>query len=234
VPDQQFVVATIRPWNVDQFHAARPGLPGVWHLISDPDELTMARLASIQPRYVFFPHWSHKVPAEMFDRYECVAFHETDLPYGRGGSPIQNLIERGHADTVVSALRMVETFDAGPVYAKRPLSLVGLAEEIYLRAAAIVFEMIKEIVVTQPTPVPQTGDSVVFRRRTPEQSAVPRDLRTLGALFDHIRMLDAEGYPSAFLEHGNFRIEFIRPALRTGRLEASVNITLATKPGQQS
>ena len=232
MPDQHYVVATIRPWNIVQYHAVIPTLPGVWHLITDPDELTIKHLASIQPRYIFFPHWSHKVPAEIIDRYECVCFHETDVPYGRGGSPLQNLIERGHKDTVVTALRMVEVFDAGSVYAKRPLSLIGLAEEIYIRTAAIVFEIISKIVASEPTPVPQTGEPTVFRRRTPEQSVISQGSQELSALFDHIRMLDAEQYPHAFLEYGNFRFEFTRPAFRTGRIEATVSITPVSSKGK--
>jgi methionyl-tRNA formyltransferase len=223
--DQNYVVAAIRPWNVVQYHATKSSLPGAWHLITDPDALTVEHLASIQPRYIFFPHWTRKVPAEIIDCYECVCFHETDVPYGRGGSPLQNLIERGHKDTVVTALRMVEDFDAGPVYAKRPLSLLGLAEEIYVRSAAIVFEMIAEIAANEPTPVPQIGEPTVFIRRKPEQSAIPQGAQTLAALFDHIRMLDAEQYPHAFLEYANFRFAFTRPALRTGRIEATVSIT---------
>ncbi len=27
-------------------------------------------------------------------KFECVCFHMTDVPYGRGGSPLQNLIIR--------------------------------------------------------------------------------------------------------------------------------------------
>lgn len=44
-------------------------------------------------------------------------------------------------------------------------------------------------------------------------------------LYDFIRMLDAEGYPNAFLECGPYRIEFCRPALRRGEIEADVKIT---------
>jgi len=172
------------------------------------------------------------VPAEIINRFECVCFHETDVPYGRGGSPLQNLIERGNTHTVVAALRMVENFDEGPVYAKRPLSLLGLAEEIYIRTAAIVFDMIRKIVADQPTPVPQTGEPTTFKRRTPDQSIISKDLKTFATLFDHLRMLDAEQYPHAFLEYGNFRIELTRPALRTGRIEATASITLIPKKEQ--
>lgn len=232
MPDQHYVVATVRPWHVAQYHSAISKLTGIWHLVTDADELTPERLSAIQPRYIFFPHWSHKVPAEIVERYECVCFHETDVPYGRGGSPLQNLIARGRTETVVTALRMAKDFDAGPVYAKRPLSLDGLAEEIYLRSAAIISDMIGEIIATEPTPVPQRGEVTVFKRRNPEQSRISQDLPTLAALFDHIRMLDADEYPHAFLQHGNFRIEFTRPALRTGRIEATVTVTLAPTTGK--
>jgi methionyl-tRNA formyltransferase len=38
-------------------------------------------------------------------------------------------------------------------------------------------------------------------------------------------MLDAEGYPRAFLVHHGYRYEFSRPSRRSGRLEARVVIT---------
>ncbi|MGE3274209.1 MAG: methionyl-tRNA formyltransferase [Vicinamibacterales bacterium] len=221
---QTYVVATVRPWNIARFHALRPALGSQWHLISDPAELTMERLAAIAPRYVFFPHWSTRVPSTIVGAYECVCFHETDVPYGRGGSPLQNLIARGHTETVVTALRMVEELDAGPVYGRRPLSLHGLAEEIYVRTAGIVFDMAIDIAAREPQAAPQVGEATVFKRRTPSESVVDPATPGLAPLFDHLRMLDAEGYPPAFIDHGRFRLEFSRPALRTNRIEATVSI----------
>jgi methionyl-tRNA formyltransferase len=68
------------------------------------------------PRYVFFAHWSWKIPRAVYEAHECVIFHMTDVPFGRGGSPLQNLISRGIYETKLSALRCVEEMDAGPVY----------------------------------------------------------------------------------------------------------------------
>ena len=65
-----------------------------FELIPDPRELSSERLSSIAPRYVFFPHWSHRIEAGIHKRFECVIFHTTDLLFGRGGSPLQNLIAR--------------------------------------------------------------------------------------------------------------------------------------------
>ena len=73
------------------------------------------------------------------------------------------------------------------------------------------------------------ADMTTFKRRTPEQSRVPEG--PIERLFDHIRMLDAEGYPPAFLEYDCFRFEFSRAALRTGRIMADVMIREVNQDG---
>ena len=193
-------------------------------LLDKREDLTITRLRELQPRYVFFPHWSHIIPDEIHNSFECVIFHMTDVPFGRGGSPLQNLIARGIYDTKISALRCEAGLDAGPVYMKRPLALYGNAEEIYLRAACVVEEMILEIVRNEPMPVNQKGEAVYFPRRKPEDGNLSK-LATLEQVFDYIRMLDAEGYPKAFVETDNFRFEFCRAAFKHGKILADVVIT---------
>jgi len=147
----------------------------------------------------------------------------TDLPYGRGGSPLQNLIVQGHTETVVSAIQCVKELDAGPVYLKKPLSLLGSAEEIYIRANKLIEEMIVEILREQPQPSVQVGEVINFQRRKPEQGDWS-NVESLEQVFDHIRMLDAEGYPPAFVKVGAFRLEFKRASLRTNCVHADVKI----------
>jgi len=219
-----YIVATIRPWNIKIFNKKIKKYPGNWHLISKKDDLNMDIIKKLKPKYVFFPHWSHIVPKEILAITECICFHETDLPYGRGGSPIQNLILRGHKETVVTALQMVEELDAGSIYYKRKLSLEGLAEEIYNRAAKIVAEMIKDIIDEQPEPKKQVGKALVFKRRKPHQSKISDEIQSLEKLFDHIRMLDAEGYPKAYFEIGSFKFEISRPMFKANSIFAEVVI----------
>ena len=220
---RQYVVAAIKPWNVAAFKRRAPGLPGGWHFVETPDKLTVGALERISPRYVFFPHWSWRVPAEIIAGFECVCFHMTDVPYGRGGSPLQNLISRGHTSTMLTALRMVDELDAGPVYLKQPLSLEGRAEEIFERAADLIYDMIGDIIVREPAPVPQQGEVVVFSRRAPHDSELPRS-GSAATLYDFIRMLDAPTYPKAFLEWGNWRLEFDQASTATEAVEARVVI----------
>jgi methionyl-tRNA formyltransferase len=219
-----YTVCAVKPWNVEAFRQHTPKLPGSWQMIEDPAQLTLDVLAARSPRYVFFPHWSWRVPDEILSQYECVCFHMTDVPYGRGGSPLQNLILRGHVTTKLSALRMIEELDAGPIYLKRPLSLEGRAEDIFRRAADLVYELIMEIIIKEPAPVPQSGEPVVFRRRKPEESRLPEQADA-AALYDFIRMLDAPTYPKAFAEWGNFRLEFDHADLVTeDAIEARVTL----------
>lgn len=190
------------------------------------EELTKNFLDNIRPRFIFFPHWSYLIPAEIFESYECILFHMTDLPYGRGGSPLQNLIALGHQNTQISALRVEAGIDAGPVYLKEPLSLLGTAEEIFLRLGRKVELMIDKIIKEEPAPFPQNGEVVFFKRRKPAESSLEYSrISDLEKLYDHIRMLDAEGYPKAFLEFERFRFEFSRASLKKDGIIADVRIT---------
>lgn len=196
--------------------------------VRTPSELDATNLSAFKPRFIFFPHWSWKIPPDVFDEFECVIFHMTDLPFGRGGSPLQNLIVRGISETQLTALRCVASLDAGPIYMKRPLSLLGTAEEILLRASKVTGEMIESIIREQPMPQPQVGEPVTFRRRTPQDGDLA-DLDELAQVFDYIRMLDADGYPPAFLETEHFRLEFSRASLKPDAIIADVKI-LRKKP----
>ena len=226
-PPQRYIVAGCKSWHRRVFDEVLSELAGEWHYVGGREQLSLARVRELRPRYAFFLHWSWKVPPEILKEVECVCFHMTDVPYGRGGSPLQNLIARGHRDTKLTALRMTEDFDAGPVYLKRNLSLEGGAEEIYLRACALSAEMIQQIMRDEIQPSSQTGEPVNFRRRKPEESQIA-NLESLEHLHDFIRMLDAEGYPRAFLSHAGYRFEFSRSALYDGRIVADVRITAET------
>ncbi len=221
--DIHYVVAGKHAWNRRVFDEHIAPLPGQWHYIDDPQKLSHDWLSEVQPRYVFFLHWSSIVPETIVQDFECVCFHMTDVPYGRGGSPLQNLIIRGHETTQLTALRMTESVDAGPVYCKLELSLLGRAQTIYERATRLSATIVAQMVENQPTPTAQTGDVVVFKRRKPHESRIP-EAYDLKKLHDFIRMLDADGYPHAFIEHNGYRLEFTDACLSDDGLEARVTI----------
>ena len=88
--------------------------------------------------------------------------------------------------------------------------------------------MIDEILESRLTPKNQKGEVVKFKRRTASESEIPpRD--DLQDLYDFIRMLDAEGYPQAFLTHAGYRYEFSRASLRDGHIVADVMVVPLSK-----
>jgi methionyl-tRNA formyltransferase len=226
----RYLVATVKPWNVEAFQRRSAAFPGEFTLVTRKEDLTSELVAKLEPRYIFFPHWSWLVPRAVLEAAECVCFHMTDVPYGRGGSPLQNLIARGHETTMLSALRMVEELDAGPIYGKRPLDLSGSAQEIFERAAELVYDLVDWMVRTEPNPEPQVGDVVRFRRRTPAMSALPVG-GTERRLYDHIRMLDADTYPRAFLHHGEWQLIFSEASLVEDGITARVHIKRSKSSG---
>lgn len=214
-----FLILSHKPWNQSLVSKMRVLFPGhKWFYIDKKDSFTQEKLEEIGPDFIFIPHWSYIIASDIYENYTCVVFHMTDLPYGRGGSPLQNLITRGFLDTKISAIKVEKEIDAGPVYLKESLSLHGTAEETFLRANDVIAGMIQEMINNPKDPEPQVGDPVIFKRRTPDMSKIKEDTEDVNQLYDHIRMLDAEGYPKAFIETKFFKFEFTRASLKSNQV----------------
>ena len=229
---KSIVIATIKSWNIDfakKFQKEAAARDIKVHIITEKIDLTLDFLRSCNPRYIFFPHWSWIIPHEVFAAFECIVFHMTDLPFGRGGSPLQNLIVQHLYDSKISAIRVVEELDAGDVYLKQAISLRrGSATEIFQTVAEIIFEkMIPEIIAKEPKPIPQQGEITSFKRRKPEESNMRiANFVVLTDVYDFIRMLDGEGYPPAFLQLNNVKISFVKAINKGNKVIARVEITL--------
>jgi len=219
----KFIVATIHPWNISNARKLKERMNNI-KIITKKEQLSVEYVKRIDPKYIFFPHWSWHIPEEIYKNYKCIIFHMTDLPFGRGGTPLQNLIVRGKTKTKISALRAVNEMDAGPIYLKRPLSLEGSAQEIYQRMAKVIFEeMIPYILRENPLPRAQRGRVVHFARRKPEESDLLKT-DSIKNVYDYIRMLDATGYPKAFVKSGRLKIEFSDAVWKQGIITAKAQI----------
>lgn len=173
---------------------------------------------------VFFPHWSWVVPDEIIDRFTCICFHSTPLPYGRGGSPIQNMVLNGHRDSQVVALKMTNQLDAGPIYLRQDVSLIGGGEEVFRRIYQTTISMMKSLLTFLPSPTEQEGEVTIFTRRQSDDSKLDMD-DSIDHIFDKIRILDVDNYPPAYIEIGDYKLTFTHPSMRlSGDIDAHVNI----------
>lgn len=221
-----FLMASTKHWHKPVFDriVERSKTEGIF--VSTHEELLQA-VSEKNFSWVFFPHWSSIIPKEICEKINGVIFHSTPLPYGRGGSPIQNMIAADHTITKLSAIRLEETLDSGNILTQDDIPLTGTAEEIFLRSCYTIEEQCLRILSNQFTEHPQVGTPTYFKRRKPSDSNVSeQNFTSLLKIHDFIRMLDCENYPKAFLVNNNLRIEFSRSSLKNGKVIADAEITL--------
>lgn len=221
----KYIILSEKYWHIDLFNNLKSTFnEDDWVLINTKQDFTLDKLKEINPLKIFIPHWSYIIPKNIFCAYECIVFHMTDLPYGRGGSPLQNLIIRGHKTTKISAIKVSAGIDTGDIYLKKKLFLKGTAKEILISATLIIEKMIIEILHNDITPLVQTGEIVEFKRRKPEDGNII-NLKNINQIYDYIRMLDCDGYPKAFIENDLIKIEFSNTEFKSkNNLIANVRI----------
>jgi len=211
-----YIIATIKTWNIENSKNLAEKYPEHnFILVTEKEKLTHKTLSEIKPEFVFFPHWSWIIPEEIYKNYNCVVFHMTDLPFGRGGSPLQNLIVRGIYQTKITAIKVEAGLDTGDIYFKEPFDIsMGNADEIFSKISDLVFDKLIPRFFTEKLILkPQEGMPVVFPRRIPGQSEIPEGL-SQRQIYDYIRMLDGEGYPAAYMKYQNGRVYYRNASLK--------------------
>lgn len=175
--------------------------------ISQKEELSEKFLNKLQPDFIFFVHWSWIVSNAICDKYNCILFHTGPLPYGRGGSPIQNLILQGFENTQLCALKMVKEVDAGPIYKKKKLDLSGSLTSIFKRMNRIINNLIFVIINKNIKPKEQIGEPTYFKRLSIKDNEIKTNVK-LNEIYTKIRMIDHKDYPNAFMVLDNIKLEF--------------------------
>jgi methionyl-tRNA formyltransferase len=223
-----YILLSAKSWHDDLFKNLQARPNENWIRIKTKEGFNIEVLEAIKPIKIFIPHWSSIIPQTIFKNYCCIVFHMTDLPFGRGGSPLQNLIVRGLKETKISAIKIDEGIDTGDIYIKEKLSLEGTATQIFERAVPMIQSMIEKIIGKKIEAKPQIGEPVVFKRRKPEEGNL-NALQELNEIYDYIRMLDCEGYPNAFIETENFKFDFSKAQLNEEENCINANVRIFKK-----
>jgi methionyl-tRNA formyltransferase len=225
----KYIILSEKSWHKNLFDVLKKTFYNdSWLLIDSKNDFNLVNLKEFNPSKIFIPHWSHIIPCEIYESNECIVFHMTDLPFGRGGSPLQNLISRGYKTTKITAIKVEHGLDTGDVYLKKMLGLEGTASEIFERSSLVIEEMISEIITKNIQPLPQAGEITEFKRRKPEDSNI-NELYDLEKVYDHIRMLDCAGYPHAFVETPNLKFEFINANFNENEEIITANVRISKK-----
>ena len=200
-------------WSNTLFENLSKDVNASWSRVTDNIDLQMLSKSQIKPDWVFFFHWSNIVPERIWKNLRCVTIHTSNLPEGRGGSPIQNQIINCVMSSHVNAIEMSNILDGGPIYCSLPVTLQGSLTDVWLAISHQSKNLIKMCVEENLSPVEQdlSNSSIAKRRKT---SQIPMaNIEDIIDLYDYVRMLDADGYPKSQFNVGNFSIELSRSSI---------------------
>ena len=217
-----YVFCAYRKWALELFDILDERYDNFF-LIKNPKQLNYKKIKKINPKFIFFPDWSWKVPKEIFQNFDCICFHEADLPKFRGGSPLQNQIIRGVEKTKTTAFLMNDKMDEGPIIMKKTLSLKGGITQIFERMKVNDLEIIDKILSSKFMTKKQTGRGSVYKRRQPKDSDILSLDHSKKYLYDFIRMLE-DPYPNAFLKFGKHKIIFKHAKFKNNKLSVETVI----------
>ena len=163
-----FLVSKKNTWSDKLYHLIKDniivGAYGHFDCLYFNDDSYKKYLEYNSPDWVFFLHWSKKVPEKVYKNYRCVVLHTGNLPNGRGGSPIQNQILDGVVESKVNAIVMGEEIDAGDVYCSLPITLQGSLTDIWLSIVDRAYELIRKCIFKNPKPKKQGSNASVYLR----------------------------------------------------------------------
>ncbi len=214
-----YAIVTKKIWNEKNFRNLKKNIKVF-------KKLNKIKINKFKPKIIFFIHWSELIPEDIYTNYICIQFHASDLPKGRGGSPIQNQILKKILKTKITAFRVSRKLDAGPICMKKKFELKGNAKKIYENMEALCLNMINKLIKKKNIKFEkQIGTATFFKRRKPSQSKIKiSKAYSLNKIYDFLRMLDAPGYPNAFIELKDFKFIFNDIKKKKNLIEAKVKI----------
>ena len=130
-----------------------------------------------------------------------IVIHASDLPKGKGFSPLQWQIFEGKNQIILTLFEVVKDVDSGPYYFKDTLKFDGteLLPELREKMAKKIIDMSINFVVNgkQLKPIEQSGIESFYKRRKIEDDQVDTN-KSIKDLFNHLRIADNNKYPLYF------------------------------------
>lgn len=210
----KIIVACSKRWFLKY---QKKNLSKKYFIIQNKKNLTFKKIEKLNPPFIFFPHWSYYIPEKIYKNFNCIIFHTSHLPYGRGGSPIQNLIMKNFKRTQICAIQASKDLDSGKVYCREKISLKGNLDKIFFDVSKKILKMIKKISNKKYNLTKQKGRKHIFKRLKKIDSDISR-LNKIEDIFNKIRSVDDDEYPRAYIHLKYCKIEFSKAKFVNGKL----------------
>jgi methionyl-tRNA formyltransferase len=150
----------------------------------------------------FYLSCIHRTPTDVLARNRRnLVVHASDLPHGRGFSPLTWQILEGKNQIPICLFEAVAEIDAGPVVYREVLSYDGheLIDELREGLGRKTISMCLRFLNEQEPPVGdvQIGEPSLYPRRRPPDSRL-EPTWTIAEQFNQLRVVDNDRYPAWF------------------------------------
>ena len=206
---RKFYLFGYREWAKDIILELRTKFPNkIYGVISNKAEYDEFIKKTVLDEFscLIFIGWSWIIESKIVDNFLCLGVHPSDLPYFRGGSPIQNQIIRGVIDSKVSLFQLSSKLDAGDIWAKESLQFLGNSmDEIFIEIKKSSFKLLFDFIESNQNYNPESQNLSIgsyYNRRTPKDSVVKfSDFHkmTLNDIYNYSRCL-TDPYPNFTVE----------------------------------
>lgn len=141
-------------------------------------------------------------PPEVLARnHRNLVVHASDLPKGRGFSPMTWLVLEGRNEIPVCLLEAAEEVDCGPIIYRSIVRLQGheLVDEMRAALGALHVDLCRRFLAESAPPAGelQAGEATTYRRRHPADSRLDPG-QSIAEQFDLFRVVDNDRYPAFF------------------------------------
>ncbi|MBK1633376.1 methionyl-tRNA formyltransferase [Thiohalocapsa halophila] len=148
--------------------------------------------------------FSQLVPAQFRAQFHhTLVVHESDLPQGKGWSPLTWQIVEGKQRIPVTLIEAADRVDSGAIYAQRWLQFQGheLIDELRAAQAQATHDLCRWFVDAYPYSAAQgrrqQGEETFYPRRGPADSRLDPE-KAVAEQFELLRVVDNARYPAFF------------------------------------
>lgn len=158
--------------------------------------------------FCFCLSFSQLIPTIIRQQFKhALVVHESDLPAGKGWSPLTWQILEGKKRIPITLFEAADDVDSGPIYAQRWIEFEGheLVDELREGQATATKDICQWFVDHYPESLSevreQQGLESFYARRRPKDSELDPN-KTIAEQFNLLRVADNERYPAFFELNG--------------------------------
>ena len=186
------------------------------------------KIESLKPDLIIVMGYGLKLPKYILDlpSFGCINIHVSLLPRWRGAAPIEHTLLNGDKETGVTIFKIVEEMDAGPIVAKKSITIDSiinkeeLTNELNTCGVMLLREILPNIFNKNTIYEVQNKDDITYAKKITSQMRQINFFEETESIQNKIRAFAPS--PSAWFFYKGERIKIIKSHFIKGNWQPSV------------